>query len=229
MVSQHETAPGTTTVVTDDRGIREQSTYGYGAAYTPGHVPSLVGRYHSFWGSVVAGTVAAISLSVLSYALMFAVGISQNNPTGNPDFGWGAVIWSALTAAIAFFIGGLVASVLMPLDRHGWVHGFTVWALSVPVTLVLTSFVAMGVALTYGPYGGSPAATGHVRIGFMPTIIQLSSGAAWMLFISLASGLLFAIFGGLAGGNRDMIENKVEGHRDRSSELNCPPGTSVRS
>jgi len=209
MVSQHETVPisgtASTTVVTDDRGMREHS-YGYGMAHTPGHVPSLLGRYHSFWGSVVAGMVAAISLSVLSYALMFAVGIGQNNPTGNPDFGWGAAIWSGLTAAVAFFIGGLIASLLMPLDRHGWVHGFTVWALAVPVVLLITSFVAMGTALTYGPYGGPSASAGHVRIGFMPTIIQLSSGAAWMLFLSLACGLFFAIFGGLAGGNRDLAE-----------------------
>src|SRR5262245_19367105 len=162
MVSQTEILPGGGTVVTDDRGVRQPDYYGM--AYTPGHVPSIVERYHSFWGSVVAGTVAAISLSVLSYALMFAAGISQNNPTGNPDFGWGAALWSALTAAVAYFLGGMIASLLMPLDRHGWVHGFTVWALSIPVVLLLTSFVAMGTALTYGPYGGPPASAGHVRI-----------------------------------------------------------------
>jgi len=77
----------------------------------------------------------------------------------------------------------------------------------------------------YGPYGGTPAAAGHVRIGFMPTIIQLSSGAAWMLFISLASGLLFAILGGLVGGNRDMVENLTD--RDEKSTANCPPGTTL--
>jgi hypothetical protein len=54
-----------------------------------------------------------------------------------------------------------------------------------------------------------------VRIGFMPTIIQLSSGAAWMLFLSLACGMFFAILGGLAGGNRDLAERIGE---DRNRE-----------
>jgi hypothetical protein len=209
MVSQTENVPLPTPATTvDDRGIRETH---YGTAYVPGNVPSLVGHYNSFWGSVIAGTVIAISLSVLSYALMFACHVGLYNPQGDVNWGVGAVIWSAVTAAITFFIGGLVASLLMPLDRHGWIHGFSVWGLSVPLVLLITSFVAIGTSMTYG--GMAPTAEGHVRIGFMPTIIQLSAGVGWMLFISLASGLVFAILGGLSGGNRDLALNRGTDYR----------------
>ena len=78
-----------------------------------------------------------------------------------------------------------MAASLQPIDRYGWVHGFMVWALSVPMILVLTSLIAIGTALTYG--GAAPAVAGHVRLGFMPTILQLSPGVGWMLFLSMIS------------------------------------------
>jgi hypothetical protein len=147
---------------------------------------------------------------------MFACHVGLYNPQGDVNWGVGAVIWSAVTAAIAFYIGGLIATLLMPLDRHGWIHGLSVWALSVPLVLVLTSFVAIGTSLAYG--GMAPAAAGHVRIGFVPTIIQLSPGVGWMLFISLICGLVFAIFGGLSGGNRDLLVPGVtSGHTTTST------------
>lgn len=205
MVMQSENASLTTGTVTDDRGIKEQFNQGYGTAYSGVYSPSLVGRYHSFWGSVIAGSLASISLSVLSYALMFGCHVGLYNPEGNIHWGVGAVIWSAVTAAIVYFIGGLIAALLQPVDRHAWIHGFTVWALSIPLVLLITSFVAMGTSMTYG--GIAPAASGHVSLGFMPTIVQLSPGVAWMLFISMICGLVFAIFGGLAGGNRDYVTN----------------------
>jgi hypothetical protein len=196
MVMQTENASLVTGTVTDDRGMKETS-HSYG--YTPG----VVAHHHSFLMTVFAGTIAAISLSVLSYALMFACHVGLYNPQGDVNWGVGAVIWSVLTAALTFFIGGYVAGSLSPDENHGWIQGFMVWALSVPLVLILTSFVAIGTSMAYG--GMAPAAGGHVSLGFVPTIIQLSPGVGWMLFLSLISGLVFAVFGGLAGGDREYI------------------------
>ncbi|HEX8521376.1 MAG TPA: hypothetical protein VF669_03905 [Tepidisphaeraceae bacterium] len=222
---QSENASLTTGTVTGDRGIAEN--YGSsGTANTGAYQPSLVGHYHSFWGSVFAGSIAAISLSVLSYALMFGCHVGLYNPQGDVNWGVGALIWSVITAAVAYFIGGSVAAALQPVDRHGWVHGFMVWALSVPLVLVLTSMIAIGTSMTYG--GAAPAAGGHVRLGFMPTILQLSPGVGWMLFLSMVSGMVFAIFGGLAGGNRDYVSslgNRLHSHSHGHSHTTSVPPT----
>src|SRR5438067_13559066 len=112
-------------------------------------------------------------------------------------------MWSAITALIAFYIGGFITGLLTSVERHGWIHGLVVWGLSIPITLMLTSFVAIGTSLAYG--GMAPTAGGHVRLGFVPTIVQLSPGVGWMLFVSLLCGLIASIAGGLSGGNVDRV------------------------
>ena len=106
-------------------------------------------RHHYFWRSVVAGTTVAIAISVLSSALMFAVKVTHYDRTGVLALGWGAAIWLAITACIAFYVGGVVASALAVRRDTEWLRGLSVWALSIPVSMVLSSVLAMG---SY-PYG----------------------------------------------------------------------------
>lgn len=216
MVSPNENVGGTTTSVSpttvDDRGIRE--THYSIPSLGHGHLPTHHGHHH-FWGSVIAGTVIAISLSVTFYALMFGCHVGLYNPQGDVNWGVGAVIWSAITALLAFYVGGFVAGHLADDDRHGFIHGLSVWALSVPVVLVLTSIVAIATSMTYG--GMAPAAAGHVRVGFMPTIIQLSPGVGWMLFISLICGLVAAVFGSLSAANGDLLPGSMTNTTDTTT------------
>jgi len=137
---------------------------------------------------------------------MFACRVGVYNPTGEVSLGVGAAVWMAITACIAFFVGGMVASTISnPVDNNGWVRGLSVWGLSVPLTMLLTSIAAIGATTTYGP--NTVQTTANVAThNYFSTVFRIGPGEAWTVFISLLCGLIFAVIGGSSAGQLDVIE-----------------------
>jgi len=212
MVSPQENYPGAAVSTTgiDDRGIRQQSTTSTVVTHEPaGYLSggSLGLHRHHFWGPVIAGTLVAMSISILSSALMFACRVGVYTPTGEVSLGVGAAIWICITACIAYFVGGMVASSVYNVgDDLGWMRGLSVWGLSVPLTMVITSIVALGAIGTYGT--GTVQNTANVGIShnYFSPIFRIGPGEAWTVFISLLLGLIFAVIGGMSSNRLDSLD-----------------------
>jgi hypothetical protein len=148
----------------------------------------------SFWGSVIAGAVVALSIGILSECLMFGchVGVTAY---GALNFGAGAAIWMIVTACVAYIIGGMVTG---QLSLHGgWLRGLTMWGFSIPLLLLITAIISGGAGLAYSHFthvteqiaNGSGATTlsnGNLYVNF---------ASAWIGFVCLGCGLIFALIG----------------------------------
>lgn len=199
MVSQSEHIPittGNTPVVTDDRGIREHTT---AVAYPGAYVGDLAPRYHSFWGAVIAGSLTAIAIFVLSFALMFGCGVGVN-AAGALIMSWGSAVWICVTSAIALYVGGMIASLMTRPIGLGWAYGLGVWGLTVPLSFVLAAIVAAGSGIAYGLNTAQAVTNNATRLNF----ITVSNPVAWTLFVALAVGLIFGIIGGMSASATDM-------------------------
>src|SRR5579884_1582837 len=124
----------------NDRGIIEEHSV---STLTPagGTYSLTIPRYTTFWGSVIAGTLLAIGIAIMSYALMFGchVGTYAN---GVISLGWGAAVWIVVTACIAYFFGGMFSPCLSASGpESGAFRGLSVWGLSVPLVMVIASLL----------------------------------------------------------------------------------------
>lgn len=95
------------------------------------------------WGPVLAGVLTTFGLMVTLLILGAAVGLSNvdaSEPAG--AFGVGAGLWGALSALIAFFIGGWMAA------RTAAIHGITNGILNGGLVWLLTLFLVMNFLTT---------------------------------------------------------------------------------
>lgn len=157
------------------------------------------------WGSVIAGSVCAMTLLVFSSALAYACGVPAYS---GGTYGWGAGIWSVISAAIAFLAGGMLAAYLSGCtDRRLLaVHGLASWLLAIPlIALIFT--------------GGFSPSMSHQASIITSNVSQMSfaagpaqptwntqTGAAWGVFISLLVGMLAALMGGSLVAPSERIE-----------------------
>ncbi len=133
----------------------------------------------SFWGSIAAGTMVVLGIVALSDILMFCshVGVYRD----------GAAMWMIITACVAYYAGGLVAS---RLSLNGtWLQGVVLWGLSIPLSLLIIAGVTEAAKIAFANTTEMTAQIIH------------SSGIAggWVAFISVALGLAFAVLGSTAG------------------------------
>ncbi|HEX4125179.1 MAG TPA: hypothetical protein VHY37_10675 [Tepidisphaeraceae bacterium] len=181
--------------------------------------PALAAEYRSrflfypapFWGPVIAGTLFALSTFVFSWYLMIGctVGVGADHAF---DLGWGAAVWMWVTSAIAFGVGGAIASMISAPRNFGWLKGAAIWGLSIPLGLVAYSFVAGSELMN---------SLGLPHIGLMHEAGTMVATVAhydfaWAAFVTLGIGLIFACFGSMsAGPNRAGIDTVAE----RSTEV----------
>jgi hypothetical protein len=111
------------------------------------------------WGAIFAGLFTAVSTFVLLSILGLAIGASAFTPGDDlTGFGTGAGIWTAVSALIAFFVGGLIAARAAAVTGrgNGALNGAMVWIVMIPLALYL---VSSGIGSTLRALGGV-AATG---------------------------------------------------------------------
>lgn len=119
------------------------------------------------WGSIIAGVLTVLSISVLLSVLSSSIGLFMFNPTdAHPTSGIGTTvgIWTVISLIISLIAGGFVAGKLAGAD--GLIHGFMVWATTLIVTLILGAFLAVGaVKLTSNILGSISSVVGNVLSG----------------------------------------------------------------
>ena len=116
------------------------------------------------WGSVIAGALTVLAVSLLLSLLISGLGLSQVDlPSNDPLGGVSATVrWTSVIALlVSLAAGGYLAGYLSGVA--GWVHGFLTWALAMLVAAYL-SFAAMGAAInvTGSVLSGAASATGTV-------------------------------------------------------------------
>jgi hypothetical protein len=152
------------------------------------------------WGPILAGMVATLATILLLNVLGLAVGLSSLGPGGSlTSLATGAGIWSAITALIAFFVGGWMAgrtaapTSMVDNSFPGLLNGAMVWAATLVLLLLL---VAIGAGGALGLFGAS----------FSSITSAISQGtavsSAWGIFIALILTLAAALLGGWLGYSR---------------------------
>lgn len=119
------------------------------------------------WGSIYAGVVTVMAVSLLLTTLGSSLGFSMLSPQSD-DVINGAdkavLIWSVISIVLSLACGGFVAGRLAGAD--GTIHGFLSWATSLLVASVLGFAVAGGILQMAGSaVGVAASATGSAVSG----------------------------------------------------------------
>lgn len=111
------------------------------------------------WGPLWAGLVVALAVNALLQLALVTLSVFGNSqqPLGLPD----GVVYSAIAALIAFFVGGLVtgAGSMWRNGSDGVFQGVVLWALAV-VAVLLLSILGSGLAI-----GAASSVTTTLGIG----------------------------------------------------------------
>jgi hypothetical protein len=127
------------------------------------------------WSAILAGLFTTISTFILLSILGLAIGASAFNPGDDlSNFGTGAGIWNAVSALIAFFVGGWIAARASAVHGrgNGALNGAMVWIVMIPLALYL---VSSGIGATLRALGGV-AATG-LQVA-APAVGEAAAGVA---------------------------------------------------
>lgn len=119
------------------------------------------------WGSIIAGVVKVLAVSLLLTTLGTSLGFSLLSPQSD-DMINGAdkafLVWSVISIVLSLACGGFVAGRLAGAD--GTIHGFLSWATSLLVASVLGFSAAGGILHMAGSaVGAAASATGSAVIG----------------------------------------------------------------
>lgn len=137
----------------------------------------LSNRRRVSWGSIIAGVVTVLSLSILLSMIGTSIGLFMFHPTENdPASGIGTTvgIWTVITLLISLFAGGFVSGKLAGAD--GMIHGFLVWSGTVIIAVILGIWLMMGaVKLTANVLGAVSSVTGSVLSGVGSAVGQGAS------------------------------------------------------
>lgn len=116
------------------------------------------------WGSIIAGIVTVMSISILLSTLGSSLGFAMVEPTSDdPVNGAGMAVgmWTLFSIVISLFAGAFIAGRLAGCD--GMIHGFLNWASALLVAAVLGAMLVSSSIKTAGNALGSIAsATGSM-------------------------------------------------------------------
>jgi hypothetical protein len=188
------------------------------------------------WGPIFGGLFAALATLITLSVLGLAIGLSvfeTNDPLGN--IGLGAGIWGAVTALIAFFVGGWVASRTAAFSgpTSGILTGAMVWFVAIPLLIYLigggigaltgTALQAASIPgaldlpITPDPAVPAPGTAPEGAEGAQPALPTTEEAAeraaqtAWSILLSLGLAALASILGGFAGArSRNDIAVRVQ-------------------
>ena len=119
------------------------------------------------WGPILAGLLAGVAALVVLTVLGLAIGTSAFEPGKTHGLGTAAGIWGAVSAVIAFLLGGWVAAktAAVPGRGTGMINGLMVGATALALILYLTT---SGVGNLLGTIGNN--------IGDIANVVQDNSG-----------------------------------------------------
>jgi hypothetical protein len=128
------------------------------------------------WGAIIGGAVTALGVGALLYALGFALGLSAIDPNNPSSFRASSIftgIWSLVTAFLALFAGGMVASRGAGVYTRGAgaIHGLVMWGLTT-IAGALLVFNILTLAI------GSAAALGKTAIETGANAVSGTAGQA---------------------------------------------------
>lgn len=131
------------------------------------------------WGSIIAGVVTVMAISLLLTTLGTSLGLSMLSPKSD-DIVNGAdtavLAWSVIAIVISLACGGFITGRLAGTD--GAIHGFLIWATSLLFATVLGFAAVGGILNTAGKAVGSVAsATGSLASGIGGVAGQALQGA----------------------------------------------------
>jgi len=161
-------------------------------------------RERIHWAPIWAGIGVALGAELVLNAIGIAIGFVPTATTAaavtsvSTAFG----IWTVIVAVVSLFLGGYVASRLMPEESLliGTLHGVAVWAITLITGTLLVAFFGLNGFLGFlGNATG--AAHGLIGFGAAPSAASASFAAssnAWFIFWSLLA-LISASIGGYLG------------------------------
>lgn len=155
MAAPHDPGPTRTT------GLRTGAT-------TDVSENTLIVRNRVQWGPIIAGVLAAIVTFLLLTILGFALGASVLDPANTADeIGTWAAVWGAISAVVAFFIGGWIAARTAAVDGSfaGLMNGLMVGAAGLLFIIWLT---ASGLGNLFGTIGSTVGSVLNVAASTVP-------------------------------------------------------------
>jgi hypothetical protein len=133
------------------------------------------------WGPIFAGLFAALTTLVVLGVLGIAVGLSSYN-AGEParNFGIGAGIWGAISAFIAFAVGGWLASFTAAIRNRGYgiLNGAMVWVVAIPLLLYLLAGGIGSLLATAGNVAQAGAQAAGAAVANNPNLQPTAQAAA---------------------------------------------------
>jgi hypothetical protein len=129
------------------------------------------------WGSVIAGVVTVIAISLLLTTLGTSLGLSLLSPQSD-DVVNGAdkavLAWSVVSVVLSLACGGFVAGRLAGAD--GTIHGFLSWATSLLVASVLGFAAAGGILHMAGNAVGATASAAGSALSGLGNVTAKAGG-----------------------------------------------------
>ena len=172
------------------------------------------------WGPIIAGVLTSIATLLILSVLGLAIGASVFEPRdAGESIGTGAAIWGALSAIVAFFLGGWVAAKTAAVGGpgSGMINGLMVGA---TILALLLWLVGSGIASIVGAIGSNIVDIANLAQDQGQTAQQQAQTAdtqeafenvrdsAWGTLAGLLLPLIAAAVGGYLGHNtrRELIE-----------------------
>jgi hypothetical protein len=158
------------------------------------------------WSGVFVGALGALALGLLFGLIGIAIGTYKvgTSIVSWREFALGALVWSVLSAFLAYVGGGWAAATIGGFRRAepAMLHGAIVWLVTVPFLLFFATLGVGGyLGSWYGGLAGSPAWVTPSTIVASPEAAAAARNAALGAVTALLLGLVGSAIGGwLASG-----------------------------
>jgi hypothetical protein len=178
----------------DYRGVRYGSTGPYPAV----ELKDLVR-----WGPIIAGFATTLATLILMSVLGGAIGattLNQDAAAAQQNAGTFGLIWAALSAILAFFLGGWIAARTAGIGGRmaALVNSGLVWAFTLLFALTIAGLGLAGMGDSLGSVTGLDPSAGAAG-----TTTAEAMTATWGTLAALVLGLASALVGGLVGMHRE--------------------------
>lgn len=142
------------------------------------------------WGSIIAGVVTVMAVSLLLTTFGTSLGFSLLSPQSDDMVNGtdkAVLVWSVISIVLSLACGGFVAGRLAGAD--GTIHGFLSWATSLVVASVLGFAAAGGILHMAGSVVGTAAFASGSAVSGMSSAAGNVSGATAGIAQNIAHGL----------------------------------------